>query len=282
MSETLSILLVCVFIVLVVDYFRGYGQVRLFTAALVISLLLCIRAVVLPFWLLFVAYFLACWLRDQKRRVWEPLITMTPVVCQLIISFMVTGTPTLSTVGPAGFATWYFPAVYGQNEYGAFIGRKSPEALEGQKRFPELRDKIAYVTKNYGTATKTYLKILIGEHLTAGSNFVRTGTQTDINNRIVLEHLCKWVIYLSRLFACIHAVMLVAMIALVLSGRNVLAEKAMCVCYIFAILLVLPAPLTYLQGDRLILLAAPLWLVAHARLVSLLVDRSFSPVGTFR
>ena len=45
-------------------------------------------------------------------------------------------------------------------------------------------------------------------------------------------------------------------------------EFGVSVCYLFAAILILPAGLAYLQGDRYMLLAEPLWLIAHGAVLS--------------
>ncbi len=273
LTETLAMFLICMFTALVVEHFKHNQQAPLLLAAFVLSLLLCVRPVAIAFWILLVGYYLVCWLGDQKRRLWQPAIVMSPILCQLIVWFMTTGSPVPSAVGTASFSTWYFPVVYGAQEYGRFAGRKSVESQEGLRRFPTLKDKVRYVTENYRTAIKTYLYILIREHLTAGSSFVRTGIPVDDKNRAVLLYLQHWSVLLNRVFACVHVVMLGMMTFLVASGRSLYAEKAMLVCYIFAVLLILPAGLAYWQGDRYIVLSEPLWLVAYGNLTSLLIAR---------
>jgi hypothetical protein len=281
LTESLSIFLVCVFIALIVDHFTHFRQASLAIAALVVSILLCVRPIVLPFWIFFVAYYVICWLRDQKRRVWQLIAIMTPVLCQVILAFMMTGSAVrLSSIGGVGVSTWYFPLVYGQTEYGRFVGRKSPEAQEGLRRFPLLKDKLLYVTENYRAGIKVYLSILIGEHLLAGSNFVRVAGQADDVNRRVGVYLEKWSYQLSQVFACVHAIMFGVMVWLMVSMRKVPAEKAILVCYIFAILLIVPAAIVYMQGDRYVLLAEPLWLVAYGTLVALLINRWSGQLST--
>lgn len=273
LTETLSIFLVCVFIAFIVDHFQRNRQTSLLMATFVVSLILCIRPVVLPFWSLLVAYCGICWLRDRGRAVWQPLLIVTPVLCQLMISSIVTGSGTVASVGAQGFSAWYFPVVYGQKEYGRFVGRKTPEAQEGMRRFPELKDKLVYVAQNYDIAIKTYVDLLLGQHLIAGSNFVSAGIPANESNSRVLLTLRKFSAKLNLLFACVHAVMLALMIVVVVSGRPLFAEKSMLVCYVFGVLLIVPSPLAYWQGDRYILLSEPLWLVTYGNLASLLIAR---------
>jgi hypothetical protein len=213
------------------------------------------------------------WLKDRGRTVWQPLLIMAPVLCQLMISSMVTGSGAVASVGVQGFSTWYFPVVYGEKEYGRFVGRKTPEAQEAMRRFPELKDKLMYVAKNYDIAIKTYVDLLLRQHLIVQSNFVNAGLSADERNSRVLPKLQKLSARLNLLFACVHAVMLALMILVVVSGRPLYAEKAMLACYMFAVLLIVPSPLAYWQGDRYILLSEPLWLVAYGNLASLVIAR---------
>jgi len=274
LTESLSIFLVCMFIALIVDRYKNSRQTSLFLATFVVSILLCIRPVILPFWTVFVAYYVICWLRERRRSVWQPIMSITPIFCQLILSFAMTGSPTLSSSGVVNISTWYFPLVFTKNEYGKLMSRKSKEAEEGRRQHPELKDKIMYLWKNYRTAIKTYVYLLVVDNLTAKSIFVQHAGQTEDGRKIVLVDLMKWSIFLNRLFACVHAIMLALMIWLIASWRRVYREKAMLVCYLFAVSLILPTGFASpWQGDRYILLAEPLWLVAYGTLVSLFIDR---------
>lgn len=272
-SETLSLFLICVFIAFIVDHFQHDRQTSLFMATFAVSLLVCVRPVAMPFWILLIAYCGIRWLRDQNRKVWQPLLILTPMLCQLMISLMVTGPTTAVSAGGSLFSRMYFPAVYGQKEYGKFVGRKTPEAQEALRRFPEMKDQFQYVIKNYPIAIKTYLSLLLGEGLMAGSNFVGSGIPTDNGNRRVLLYLRTWSAKLNRFFTCGHAVMLGVITFSVITWRRLLADRAMVTCYIFAILLILPAGFVYWQGDRHVLLSAPLWLVAYGTLSSRLIER---------
>ena len=273
LTETLSIFLVCVFIALMVDHFQYDRRTSLYMAAVVVSLLFCIRPIVLPFWIVLVAYCGWCWLRDQERRVWQPLIIMVPLLCQMFVSSLVTGSVTLVSVGAQGISTWFFPAVYGNQEYGRFVGRKSLEAQEGLRRFPELGDKLAYMTHNYKTTIKTYLSLLVGEHLMAGSNYIRTVPPGDQRHTGARDLLVRWSFLLARVFTGMHVVMFIVVLFLAGSGKIGFGNEATVTCYVFTVFLILPAPLGYLQGDRYMVLTEPLWLVAYGSLASLFIER---------
>ena len=53
---------------------------------------------------------------------------------------------------------------------------------------------------------------------------------------------------------------------------RIIGDRAVLTFYVFAILLVLPAGFVYWQGDRYVLLSAPLWLVAYGTLFSRLIE----------
>ena len=271
LTESLSMFLICLFIALIVKHFKNNGRSELFIATLVVSLLLCIRPIILPFWIVCVGYYFIWSLRNPGPSLWRPAISVAPVLVQLLISFLVSGTATLSSAGGTVFSNWYFPAVYLEKEYGRFLGRKSPEAQEGQERFPQLTDKVRYLASNYKEALYTYAQILIIANLMAGSSFATPTGRMDEDNRAVL-YLQKWSVYLNRAFLGLHAAMLGLLVSLIVWGKRIFGQKAMLVCYVFAVLLILPAGLTYLQGDRYIVVAEPLWLAAHAALVVLFMD----------
>jgi hypothetical protein len=238
---------------------------------LVASVLLCIKPIVLPFWCLFAAYCTVSFLRQTITNVWKPIAAMTPVFVQLGLLFLLTGHPTLSPSGSVNISDWFFPRVYQSKEYGAFIGRKTSEAEEGQRKYPELKDKASYMSKNYGVTIKMYL-YLLKETLTQGSNYIKHSAESGNANKGVQAYIQLFSIYLNRAFAGAHVIMLALMVWLVASGNKLYEEKTVVLCYLFAALLILPAGLTYNQGDRYILLAQPLWLIGHAGLIALYLD----------
>jgi hypothetical protein len=281
LTETLSIVLICIFIALLVDHFQQQRQMSLYMATFVVSLFLCVRPIALPFWILLVGYALFRWLRDNDRRIWQPAAIMTPVVCQLIFSSMMTGSITPASAGGSVFSTWYFPVVYGQQEYGKFVGRKTPEAHEALRRHPATKDKVLYLVKHYPTAIKTYLSLLVGQSFMAGSNFVAAGIP-DHTERPMVRFLQWWSAKLNRFFFCVHILMLGLMAFWIMSRRPLFSEKASLTCYAFAILLIIPAGLVYFQGDRYIVLSEPLWLLAYGTLAARLVDEWSSRFGMNR
>ena len=273
MTESLSILLVCVFIALIVEHYKNPDQVPLFWPAVVMSLLLCTRPIVFPFWMAFFAYYSISWLRASTRSIWQPIVSITPVICQLTITLVMSGSPSLASMGgTVSISDWFFPRVYEANEYGRFTGRKSMEVQEGKRLYPDLKDKAVYLIKNYGLSLKMYLYILISSNLGAGSHYLKQSSKSDSENNRPLVYLQAFSMYLNRFFVCIHVVIAALMVWLMASGRKIYEDMIVMMFYLFAAFLILPAGFVYDQGDRYILLASPLWLVAHSALAGLLLD----------
>ena len=273
MTESLSILLVCVFIALIVEHYKNPDQVPLFWPAVVMSLLLCTRPIVFPFWMAFFAYYSISWLRSSTRSIWQPIVSITPVICQLTITLVMSGSPSLASMGgTVSISDWFFPRVYEANEYGRFTGRKSMEVQEGKRLYPDLKDKAVYLIKNYGLSLKMYLYILISSNLGAGSHYLKQSSESDSENNRPLVYLQAFSMYLNRFFVCIHVVIAALMVWLMASGRKIYEDMIVMMFYLFAAFLILPAGFVYDQGDRYILLASPLWLVAHSALAGLFLD----------
>ncbi len=271
LTENLSGFLICVFMVFIVDYFQRDLQMSLYKATFIVTLLLCVRPIVMPFWLCLTMFTFAVWIKDHHRKVWQPVLILTPVFCQLIISFMMVGALVPASSGESAFAGWYFPVVYGQQEYGKFTHRKTPEGREALSRYPETNDKLVYVAEHYPTAIKSYLSLLVGESLLAGSNFVSAGISDHADRRAV--HVLKWwSTKLNRFFAGVHVVMFGVMVCWLISRRALFSEKAALICYTFAVFLVLPSGLVYFQGDRYIVLAEALWLLAYGALTTRIIN----------
>jgi len=278
LTETVSLLIIALFAMLMVLHFRYNRSYYLPIAVGLLSLLVCIRPIVLPFWIIVTVCYLFIWRRNQKVPSWQAALMVSPVFCQLLFSFLMTGSPAVASVGSVAFESWFFPAVYQAQEYGQFEGRKSPQALEGLRRFPEFSDKVIYMMQNLRATAKTYLSLLFGEHLTAGSNFVKTGTGTDNERGTLLSATLRWSVRLNQTFLCLHVIALVGVLVLMVSGNSLLIGPISLLLYLFTLFLILPAGLAYMQGDRYILLAEPLWLIAHGALLARLLDTVFKPV----
>ena len=152
--------------------------------------------------------------------------------------------------------------------------------MEVLRRFPEFLDKVIYIVQNLRTTVVTYLSLLIGEHLTAGSNFVKTGVETDDGAGGVRAATLLWSVHLNQAFLCLHVTVLLGVLILVVSGKQLLVEPISLLLYMFTAFLILPAGLAYMQGDRYIVLAEPLWLVAHGTLFAHFLDTASRPPRT--
>ncbi len=277
LTETVSLLLIALFGMLMVLHFHHSRAHYVPLSVGVLSLLVCIRPIVLPFWVIVTAFYLLIWRRSHNAPSWQAALMISPVLCQLLFSFLMTGSPAVASVGSVAFETWFFPAVYEVQEYGQFTGRKSPQALEGLRRFPEFDDKVIYIVQNLRTTAMTYLSLLIGEHLTAGSNFVKTGAETDDERGVVRAATLMWSVRLNQAFLCLHVTVLLGVLVLMVTGKQLPVEPISLLLYMFTLFLILPAGLAYMQGDRYIVLAEPLWLVAHGTLLARFLDTVSRP-----
>jgi hypothetical protein len=278
LSENLCIVLVCLFMVFLVDHFQRERQTSLYIATFIMTLLVCIKPIALFASIVLVTYAVISWIKDHQKKIWQPVAFLSPVLCQLVVSFMMTGSVAPASAGGTVFANWYFPVLYGQVEYGKFLHRKTPEGQEALRRYPETKDKVEYVAKHFPTAMKTYLSLLVGQHLLAGSNFVAAGIPDHAERRIA-PLLQWWSAMLNRFFFCVHLLMLGVMAFWIVSGRPLVSEKASLTCYVFAILLLLPMGLVYFQGDKYIILSEPLWLLTYGTFAARLVDEWSSRFG---
>jgi len=278
LTETFSLFVVCLFCALVVRFVLHRRPRALLWATIVLSVLLCTRPIVLPFWTLWMMGYVAYSFKTGIAALWRPVVGGIPVFVQLVLTFLLTGAPTLSPSGAVNISEWFFPAVYGQAEYGRRIHRKSDDALEGRRRFPSLHDKVDYLGQHAGTAIKVYASSLFREHLTAGTNFLQRHGEVAPSEKRAMLGLQLWSGYLNRFFACLHSAMAILLVGCWVSGARIspARQNAMWICYGFAAFLVLPAGLAYGQGDRYIVLAAPLWLLAHAAVLGVVLDQLVS------
>lgn len=272
LSEPLSLFLICVFITITINHFQEQCRESLYLAGFVVSLLVCVRPIALPFWVVMMIYIGIIWLRDHRRAVGELLLPLSPIVCQVVISMLVIAPGTAASAGGTVFSSWYFPVVYGQKEYGRFVGRKSPEAQEALASYPSMTEKLRYVLENYRVSIRTYLILLLGDSLMAGSNYVSIGIPEGDRNAPLLHYLRTWSVLLNRLVTVTHAAMLATMILWLFLVKRAPHSQAGITFYLFAVLLIAPAGLTYWQGDRHVLITAPLWLAAYGGLASRLIE----------
>ncbi len=273
LTETVSIFLICLFIFLVEQYAEDPRETKLFWPAIVLSALVCIRPIVLPFWCVFMGYYCVASFRTRRASVGRTALSLIPLVVQLVIAFAMTGSATISSAGRIVFEDWYFPAVYTQTEYGRFISRKSDEAKMGKELFPAVPDKINYVVEHYRESLTVYFRTLLHRNLIDGTYFARPPVNAAGSQEPFINYVERWAKYLNRLFTCIHVVMLALALTAVIMWRNLgRRHKLWTVYYVFATLLVLPAGLTYNAGDRYVTVADPVWLVAYAALFGLLIE----------
>ncbi len=271
LSETFCILLVCLCMLFLVDHFQEKRQTSLYMATFMMTLLVCIKPIALSAAVVLLMYALITWFRDQEREVWQPIVMLTPVICQMLISLVMTGTVAPAAAGGSVFGRWYFPVVYGQQEYGRFLHRKTPEGLEALSRYPETKDKLMYVVKHYPTAIKTYLSLVVGEHFLTRSSFVAAGIANPAT-RPMVSYVQWFSVKLNRLFAFIHIFMLCVIILGIVWGRPWCGSTVGLVCYGIAILLFFPMGFVYFQGDKYAILSEPLWLLTYGALAARLAD----------
>lgn len=266
LTETVALFLVSGFALLLVRTCQ-LGECRSLPLSLgVLSLLVCIRPIALPFWGVMNAYYWLVWRKQNRARSWQPLLLVSPILVQLVLSSTINGSPAVASVGGVAFEEWFFPVVYQVQEYGRHDGRQSPQALEGFLRFPSTADKLSYVFRNYDTSLLSYVKLLLGEHLLAGSNFVHTHLEGE--NAGIVPVVEGWSVLLSRVFVLGHLFMLWVAFRLWRQEPGWRPDASIIICYLFAVMVILPAGLAYLQGDRYMLLAEPLWLIAHGTVLS--------------
>lgn len=266
LTETIALFLVSAFALLLARHCWLKESEHLPPAVGILSLLVCIRPIAFPFWVLVSAYYWFVWRKTHRVSGWQPILLASPIVVQALLSSAINGSPAVASVGWVAFEEWFFPVVYQLQEYGRFDGRESQQALEGLRRFPSLAGKLAYVLRHYDTSVVSYAKLLLGEHLLAGSNFAHT--RLPGANSGVVRMVEGWSILLSRLFLFGHCAMFLVVLSLRRRRPGWRPEFGVSVCYLFAAILILPAGLAYLQGDRYMLLAEPLWLIAHGAVLS--------------
>jgi hypothetical protein len=248
-----------------------------FLATILLAAATCAKPIYLPFfvvWLLYAAVTLARARRSTAMPgLWIPL-AVSPILVQLFLSLHFAGTPTISNAGAGNFEERFFPAVHRFATTGKFVNYKSDEARAADAAFPGLSPKLAFVLSHPGAALRAE-SFLLAKNLTEGSSFVRSPSAV-IADPGLGEQLDDFAEHLNSGLAFVHIAGVLGVAGLLWrAGR----EERVATIALLAILsystLVLTT-LTYWQGDRLILSAAPAWIVLYACLLAR-IRRSVPP-----
>ncbi|MBT3189651.1 MAG: hypothetical protein HN736_02530 [Anaerolineae bacterium] len=183
-------------------------------------------------------------------RFWGKIsLALIPLWIQLLLSWQILGTPIVSDVAGPTLKYWTVTRVYAKAED---TTATLPEIAEILKDWTT-KEEIAYLLNNKKATFSVYFNNLISEGLLADSYFI---VNDNNSMNIAIMTLNKWHFYL-------HLLMLPLMGYLLLfnyKGR----WEAIWMIYLTFLIQTLASGVSADQGDRLIITAMPLWIVAYA------------------
>ncbi len=274
LSEPLALALVAAAVSRLVVFFATGERRSLGMGCFLLCAASCAKPVYLPICYTACAY--AAWglLRDRRRtgRAFAlAALAASPLFVQLLLSYLLTGQPTMSTAGRVNFENRFFPAVVGFQRGTGFIPYDHAEAKAARARHPALGDKVRFVAA-HPAATVRAVGYLLRSNVLSGSDLVRYPPELFTAGRLG-EWLERWSGLLDAAIARLHVFAAVVLIGAALRRiRGIPAWAGVLACASYAVLLM--SVLAYWQGDRLILAAVPFWIVAYASLGWHLLRRS--------
>ena len=281
LCEPLALALIAGAVSRFVDFFVTGERRSLGTGCFLLCAASCAKPVYLPICYAACAY--AAWDLFRKRpragRAFAlAALAASPLLVQLFLSFLLTGQPTISTAGRFNFENRFFPVVVGVQR-GTGLPYDQAEERAASAGHPALGDKVRYVV-GHPAATVAAVGYLLRSNVLTGSSFVRQPPELFPASRLG-EGLEHWSGLLNAAIARIHVLAAVVLMGVALRRiRGIPAWAGLLACASY--ILLLTSALTYAQGDRLILAAVPIWIVAYASISWPLLRRSTKLAHTQR
>lgn len=253
LTETLTVFLSCVAIYLFSRWYRTRRLQDWLFLTLAAGLLTLVKQAVFPLYLMCMLGLLVHLYRARAGHLRGFLVTLIlsgPFMVQMAYSQIYAGTFSMGTTGTFNFDVRFFPAVYGQAKFSRFVDYQSEEAKTAEKEFPSHEEKVDFVRTHALDALRMYFRILWEENVRSGSNhallfkgsFARPIWEwSRIWNRVLLAQF-----FLSCLVVVYRRQYRADAIWFALSG----------------LLLLVGAPMTYWQGDRILLVSMPFLIAA--------------------
>jgi hypothetical protein len=236
--------------------------------AILMTCAMLVKPALLPFALACVlASAVILWRQDRRALRWEIVCVVGLLLAQTVYSVRFAERLGLSTAAAINLEERFFPAIYGYAEQGKFVKYLSKAAKTARTKYPTLPDKLGYIAQHPVGTWKAFKRTFVDENLLGSSPFVKVETFESNAWHTALAKLSK---HLNLVFAYLHAIALplVALFAFVAPPSR---EKWIAIAaYLGAASILLPTCLVYFQGDRAIIAAAPLWLVAYAIMLPVL------------
>ncbi len=263
LSESLALALASL-VILAFSASETLSYRRIGFVLLSLGVLATTRGIFVPLWITAVLAALV-WVvihRDWSRLAWVAP-SFVPIAIQLLLSYSLLGQPGLASTGRYNIDGRFFPLVWGHAELGEPVWHSDSLAVLVRQEHPHLSQQLGYLVSHLPTTIRVYGDLLLNDHLTANTSFTRTPRLEVMQGQRwwqwQIEYFSRW---MNIAFAVTHVLILGALVFM-LVRRRLPHWRVLALCGAAA-LLILPAPLTYWQGDRIIIAAMPFWIVAYA------------------
>ena len=267
MTETLNILLISAFCWVLTTTLKN----RIYYALLLIALATVTKPIFLLFLILLAVYVLVQYKRsspvDKQTTRFQQLgliaLLLLPIWIQLLLSFLATGKPTISSIGSYTFKNYLVADVYLRSEGTEW--RETMKIIEDWN----VQQQMTYLWEHQRMTLLTVRNHLIDSNLLTGSFFA-----LGPGNR-----MRELSITMNTVSAYLHLLMLPLVIYYLLSRkysdhpRSTIVPRAFCgipvdretiaLLYICFLLQFLTSGISTGQDDRLMITALPLWIIAY-------------------
>jgi len=247
MTETLNILLLCIFCWLM----SAKVKMRYLLAIFIFSLLTTTKPtyqIQLALLVIYVAIRAFRSLGKPKlKQIGLVFLVLVPIWIQLAFSFSYNRTLSISNIGPYTFKNFFVAIVYERIENKEW--RQSMQEIETW----DVKQELSYLWAHQRETLLTYRRNLIDNNQWVGSFFIR-----GENNRMIgfVETANAIAIYL-------HLLMLPHMFYFLLSGKYTENKELIALIYAVFLIQTLVSGISTGQDDRLTVTGIPLWIISY-------------------
>jgi len=246
-TVTTIIFLLSLWIFLFMKYdISNLGLTSVFLLTFVLSLLAVIKPVFQLHLLLFLLY---VFFKHIRRLKIYPviLIALIPVIMQLSFMVAVHNVFSLSTISEITFKRYLAAKVYAIVEHNS-LDSKSIDQARSKTHNSDYWKLFKYFYKHPYHASVAYLQNVIIENMLVPSHFA--GDLMDFTRKT------------NTFFFYLHFIFFPLLIYTLFAARNDLSFK-MVFLYVFFMLIIITAGISFWQGDRLTIVSLPLWLIVY-------------------
>lgn len=271
LAETIALFLTVVLLNALPLRTSGPPQEVSFAPAFLLALLVATKGIFLPVWLgICLVTILVAYRQRVRNLFWRVTASSSPIIAQLLLSALLLGHPSLSSAASDNLQDRFFPAVYGQAEFGKPMVYVDQRVQNARAQFPSISAELGYLFTHPVASLTTFSKLLIRQNITAQSQFVLMTVKPTAEVRRTQGHVFNFALKLNVAFLCIHAIFCALTLATTAIYWKRKEGPRLLALYAFACSLILPSALVDNQGDRIVVAAEPVWLLTYSLVAYLL------------